>query len=696
MAIISLLFLLVSIPFTVSAAEPTEDEPVEPVADTLKHAEITVSRVIKNTDRTTYVLRKEDRLKSFDLFSLLDQLPNVSHDNITDRITVNGMEEVAFVIDNVEISRQELLALSPDQVTSISIIHAPKGKYASRGIKYVIDVHKRKDDGFQADVRNSLFIVPENERTVANEQPGIQMQYTRRKLSLNAGYFFGDILWGYDKSEKRRLPDDTEYVTDPTGGNGPEELASTLSHSAYLRASYDFNERHSLSLSASYQRNDISTTNSISLLNTGSGMTFREVMKLGRVEDNIASSLTYNAFLSDKLSMSLSANWNRISFPESHTYMNNGVVGESFLHGNSKDYSYQNADFTYAISDKVSLNFGLNNIYNRYRIADKDAGGTVFDRKSIRADVYGYATWGIRNDLSLSGGVSAGYVKDNVAGRFYAAPMLSLAYYPESIFGLSATYSIEPSYPTRDELDPVLRQTGQNLYMRGNPALPSVSLTHSFLLQMTFWDNLTFLNYFNGSPHMISDFYLQEGNDVISTYSSANTCSYITGLEYDWQISRNWSWNNSVQMNVSWVSHGDSVNRRIGVMGESNVGYFSPKLKLFAQLRYSRNLSRVPTIQGFAESGFDMWDLTVNKYLFKNRLVLSLNYVIPLKFGVRKSQINEVSTPYYFRHNEMDLGIYDNMVIFRLTYRFGNGRRTNVIEDNTRYDNEKADSRGLL
>lgn len=105
---------------------------------------------------------------------------------------------------------------------------------------------------------------------------------------------------------------------------------------------------------------------------------------------------------------------------------------------------------------------------------------------------------------------------------------------------------------------------------------------------------------------------------------------------------------------------------------------------------------RMPTIQGFSETGFDMWDLTVNKYLFKNRLVLSLNYSIPLHLGARKSQQSEISTPFYFRHDELDLGIYDNMVIFKLSYRFGNGRRTRVIDDSTRYDTEAGDSRGLL
>lgn len=690
---LSSVLLLIFLPYTASAIESVT---AEAAADTLRHSEITVSRVIKEADRTTYVILDENRLKSFDIYSLFDQIPNVNHDNITDKITVNGREEIAFTVDGVEVSRQELLALSPKQVKSISVIHAPKGKYVSRGIRYVIEVHKKKGNGILADVRNSLFIAPDNVRTIANEQPGIQMQYSRDKLNINAGYVFGDICWGYDKYETRRLPDGTEYASIHPGGNRPEELSTTSGHSAYLRASYDFNEKHSLSVSAAYSRNDISTDYNTLLENMNTGMSFNEVSECARTEDNMASSATYNASLSEKVSMSLSANWNRISSPERYTYMCNGVTEEFSRHGKSKDYSFQNLDFTYDITDAVSLNFGVNNIYNRYRIQDMETGITVLDRKSIRFDTYGYVTWGIRDDLALNGGISAGYVKDDVTDRFYAAPLLSLTYYPESVFGLSATYSIEPSYPTREELNPVLRQLGEDLYMQGNPDLPSVSLTHSFLLQMTFWDNLMFTNYFSGTPDLISDYYAMRGNDIVSTFSPAKHWYNVSGIDYDWKISRNWSWKNSVQLNIIKTFNEEYGNRDIEIMGESSIGYFSPRLKLFSQLRYSRALSRIPTIQGFSETGFDMWDLTVNKYLFKDRLVLSLNYIIPLKIGIRNSQKKEVNTPYYFRHDELDLGIYDNMIIFRLAYRFGNGHKTKGIEDNTRYDNEAADSRGLL
>ena len=149
-------------------------------------------------------------------------------------------------------------------------------------------------------------------------------------------------------------------------------------------------------------------------------------------------------------------------------------------------------------------------------------------------------------------------------------------------------------------------------------------------------------------------------------------------------------------MNILKISGGGLRNTDIGFMGESSIGYLSPKLKLFSSLGYRRDMSRIPELQGFSEYGYDMWNLAVNKYLLKDRLVLSLNYTIPLSLGVRQSQKTSVSTPFYLQRNALDLGIYDNMLIFRLTFRFGKGRETKEIIDNTRYDDESVDKRGLL
>lgn len=693
MTSVSLAFLLAFIPYAASA---TDSVTVNVPSDTLSQSVISASRIIKKADRVTYVISDVNRLKSFDIFSLFAQLPNIKYDNITEKISINGQEDIAFVLDGVNVSKQELFGLSTDQVKSVSVIHTPKGQYVSQGIKYVIEIHKKKEIAFLANIKNSIFIAPENIRTAANEQPGIQLQYSRTKFNINAGYMFGDICWGYNKEEKRILPDGTEYVSNPPERIGPEELTKTLGHSAYLRASYDFNENHSLSTSVSYSWKKLGTVNTTNLKNAVTGMHLNEVIKHNSIENNIAASMTYNASLSEKISMNLSANWNRIASPEQHTYIFNDSTEDFSDHDKTKDYSYQNADFSYNINNSLSLNFGINNIYNRYRIQDRNTGTTVFDRKSVRFDTYGYVTYDIRKDLSLNGGISAGYVKDGRKNRFYISPSLSLNYYPESVFGLSATYNIRPSYPTQEELNPVLRHIGENLYMQGNPELPSVSLTHFLLLQMSFFQNLTFTNCFSGTPNLVSEYYVKNGNDIISTYSSVKHWYNVTGIDYKWEISPNWSWDNSIQLNVIRTFNDEASNKHIGLMGTSCIEYFSPRLKLFSQLRYSRSLSRIPNIYGYSETGFDIWDITVTKTFFKGRLVFSLNYTIPLKVGIRKNQKNVTDSPFYFRQENLDLGIYDNMVIFRVSYSFGKGKKTKALKDNTLYDEESANLRGLL
>ena len=114
-----------------------EQDSLSVMRDTIAEAGIIESRVTRQADRNVYTILPSDRLKSYDINSLLDRLPGIKYDGISDRLTVNGYDAVVFVMDGVEISKEELKALTPEQKMSISIIHTPKGKYISRAIRYV-------------------------------------------------------------------------------------------------------------------------------------------------------------------------------------------------------------------------------------------------------------------------------------------------------------------------------------------------------------------------------------------------------------------------------------------------------------------------------------------------------------------------------------------------------------------------------
>ena len=124
-----------------------EQDSLSVMRDTIAEAGIIESRVTRQADRNVYTILPSDRLKSYDINSLLDRLPGIKYDGISDRLTVNGYDAIVFVLDGVEISKEELKALSPEQIRSISIIHTPKGKYISRGIRYVIEIRRKRDDG---------------------------------------------------------------------------------------------------------------------------------------------------------------------------------------------------------------------------------------------------------------------------------------------------------------------------------------------------------------------------------------------------------------------------------------------------------------------------------------------------------------------------------------------------------------------
>ena len=136
--------------------------------DTIVQSRIVESRVTRRADRDVYTILPSDRLKSYDINSLLDQIPGVSYDRISGKLTVNGQESVVFEMDGMEVSEEELRSLSPEQIRSVSIIHTPKGRYISRGVRYVIEIGRKRNDGVLVSAVNSMFIAPE---TVSSTAP---------------------------------------------------------------------------------------------------------------------------------------------------------------------------------------------------------------------------------------------------------------------------------------------------------------------------------------------------------------------------------------------------------------------------------------------------------------------------------------------------------------------------------------------
>lgn len=114
------------------------------------------------------------------------------------------------------------------------------------------------------------------------------------------------------------------------------------------------------------------------------------------------------------------------------------------------------------------------------------------------------------------------------------------------------------------------------------------------------------------------------------------------------------------------------------------------------ELNYMRNQIRYPLLQGYGETGQDLWECSLNKWLCKRQLQLSLVYLPPLELGIRKYQTSLIDTPSYYAKNKLRLSNYNNMLLFRMTWNLHRGKKTKPIIDKTTYDDESPAGRGLM
>lgn len=666
-------------------------------SDTIELNAITISasNVIKHKDRTDYIMTPRQRQQSSDIYTVLAQIPGIQYNIIDQSIRLYGSSEYAYTINSIPASVSQVNAISPDRIKKISIIHHPSGKWVSQGTRYVINIILKEENGIYMNIQNLLIAAPRNSNDIlANEQPKAYFQYTQGKFTVNAGYGFGDINWNYRNSFKKEFPDGVQYSNNFS--DGPTESNSSLNHNAYVSAIYKPNIRNSLyaTLSYNFHRKSIRNDNSYSTASQRASVV-DEITDSRTDNKDIRASLLWQSKLDEGWSMTVSANWNNINAEQNYTYRGITDGSENVLMHQVKNYSYQNIDISYNANERIKINFGANGFFNQYKTNDINTGNVTMDRLSGKAELYGYASINIRDDLSLYGGVKSGYVRDDDRNRFYAAPMLSLNYYPESIFYLDVSYSMEPSFPKQYQLDTTLYRLDSFLYKQGNSRLPQFSTSHTVTILTSLWDNLSFTNLFFYSPDEISDYYLSKDSYIISTYSPCSFFQYSSLLEYDWKINKNWQWSNSVQLNYFKVWSGNNSNQSMNITGHSTVQFYSEKADLTAQLEYWRDLNRIPTLNGFYETSYDMWNVSLSKHLLKKRLILSLSYVIPLNFGIRQSQRSLINSGDYRSANALDLNIYDNMVVFRLIFRFDKGKPTRSIQDVTNYDNENPIGRNL-
>lgn len=690
-----------SVPHTITACMTDTTKNVE-----LKEAAVIASRVTKKADRDVYQVRSKDVRQAEDVLSLIGMLPGIRYQALDEGLKVHNSSKIAYQVNGMDKTKEQVAAYPPGSIKSIEVIHSPSGRYQAEDIEYVINLILKDDyKGLDLNIRNFTIVSPgknNGNNHLVNEQPRAALQYLTRKWSISTSYTFGDIHWNYPMDYRKELFGKTTLETVPGSSGNPNEHNYTQAHAARFGFDFTPNSRHRFSFNSSYahqrERKDIlyrlTKTVRKDDISTQDDMT--EESRTSDRSNDWRSSLSYYGRLPREWRLNAGLNYNRLASSPDRFYRwgNNPPALSDYRH--RKDYVSQYLSAEHMSAQQWFIDFGTANTFNRYTTRNERTGKEE-RQSSFRSRLFFHATKHWREDFSTKIGIGGEYIKAEGKENTALQPDISLNYHPQGIFSAQIGYTVRSSYPKQYQLAPETHQEDSVTVFQGNPGLRPLSQNHELTATFSFWDNLVLAAYFSYAPKSIQPYYrMEQSGTLISTFTNAKLLQNIYSLEYTWAIGERWSWYNAFRLNHYKVNAPSMKGKATSWGLTSELQYYVPGQNLMFTATYDRGMVRIPDMQGFHDTGQDLWQFAIQKQAFKKRLTVSFIYLPPIHTGIRHRQKQEIITPFYRTSQGLHLSTYDNMLFLRITWRMHKGKKTKEVIDQTTYDDEKAAGRGLM
>lgn len=671
----------------------------------LNETSVVAKKVHHNSDRDTYLITTSDVSQFKNPLQLIGHLPGMHYDMRNENVSINNSTSLAWQVNGIDKSKEQVLTIPTAAIQRVEIIHTPEGRYASQGIKYVVNICMKENyKGLDVDLSNFLIVSPNGhngDNAVATEQPRLALQFLKGKWNVNAGYSFGDFHWNYPLEYEKWLSDGSRIYSSASSPHHPNEQNKNRAHAGRFGVDFTPNDKHSLSFNASLTHDAKQQTTDYTLIKSKneSAVRLAEHNYSTDYANDLRTSLAYRGNLSAQWELNASVNYNRVWSNRTFFYQWGNGLPQQFQYAQTKDYALQQMAATYTAPRHWKLDFGISNTFNRYGTNNRLEKAPHTDwQNSYRGNVYAYVSKTWKDCVTMRLGLGASYVRFEGMSKAMIEPNLSLNYHPQSKFALQIDYKIRPQYPRQYQLTPMMHAIDSVLIQQGNPSLRPLTQNHELNVTATLWDNLTLTSFVSYNANDIQEYYqpLQDRQSIGSSFANAKLFQSLSAISYTLPFSQFLMWSNTVRANYYKVKSRNMSRHEFSWGLTSELTYFNPKWQAAFQLSYNRGLVRAPRLQGYFETGQDFWQIAVQKSAFNNRLGIQFIYLPPLHLGVHKYQKQQIDTPFYKNCSRLGLRTYDNMLFLRLSWQLHKGKETKSVIDRTTYDDESVRSRDLL
>ena len=668
---------------------------LSPIIFELDEANITASTTLYKADRRVHYVTEKQRQRATTTKELISLLPGITFNRANDKISVNGKGDILYIVDGIKRNQDYAKLLAPERIAKIEVIKDPIGRFQTDGYDAVINiVLKRNYSGYDIYMQNVALINPagtNGEDWLINEQPKLNFTFIKNKWDIYGNVGYADIQWNTPVNIERYYTDKLKLVSDESTSLSPNNYYLYNALSASVGVSYSINPNHTLLFESQFLNEDKSsdlllTMNEYSVENELNRKIEQETYSSNNVK-NFIGSLSYKGKISDKIEVQADFTYNFIHDNNINIYTESDVDISNGISIMQKDYTKLFVGLNYNITKTLNFNINYSSIWRSYKIVDS------YNSHEFRNQLFTNIGWSISNELQLNIGSGIEFVNGK-QNYIKPLPFIKLNYKPFEWFNINSSYVTRYTYPLLYQLSPTLVQQDAMMYYIGNVNLVP-ELHHEAAVEFAFLDAIYLVPNFSYVNNAIMPYYYANGDKYYNSQLNATTMRASIVAGFQWYIGE-FALASQVDLYKSITKNPEFNNAIFGWNLQAGVEYYNPRIKLGAALDYYREMEQVPMLQGYEMSGQDSWQLSVNKKFWKERIQMSLTYVLPIKWGVRSDLTKSITTPFYNEIHNLSLHQYDNMIRFTFAIRFGGGDKSRPKLPKTSIEGESKKGRGLM
>jgi hypothetical protein len=676
---------------------------LEEDARQLKEVSVKGSAHQNKIDRDVYNVTKELRAGTTSSQELLGKLNGVNYNRYDKSISVNGSTKVLILIDGVEKNQQLAKTLPPERIERVEVIKDPVGKYATDGYSAVINIVLKKDfSGVDAYISNTAFFDlagTNGSDKFVQDFGNMNITYTYKNLNVYASG------WGY--GNQLNLP--FEYVkrygnvttnTPSFDFDNPNSKLRQKNADITLGADYTFAKKHTLSAEFNYSGNNnknsfwYDLTNSVNGSPISNSSSFNSNNSTG---NNLQGTVTYKGKFDEKNSLDADVRYRHTSGTSDNMYQQDSFSSISNI-DQSGDYTRVNINYTHQFSPSLSTDLGYGNVFNQ---SVNKQNGSSFTRNEYRNRVSLYVSYKPFEKLNTKvGGIVENYTQsfDGSSKNLTSVlPYINIQYVASPKFNIVAKYHSWADYPSIDQLTPYKTVVDSLMWSIGNPSLKT-AIYHTLGLEFHIMNFINISPYYSYDDTRIASYVSKADDNIHYVTQNVNADKYkrygIT-MDFTLPLSKSIFWQNWMDWYKNTLSYNGESGTTHNFVLNSTLVYMAPKAGIVTGAVLQKQISREATIQGYSSGGNDIALLFFQKSLLKQKLNITLLYMLPVKMGLTYEQGNLTQTPSYYQLSHTSLNLIKNLAFIEINYHFNAGRQVTKKTANNDDDNKNKKKGGF-